>query len=100
MKRVTLILRTSEVMAVRKAACIAGANRMVVQPISHRECEWVPFPHVSAEDVLIRLVVTVVDSQYDEVLSAIITTMHFGKLENVSPVNAKHALSDLCKLAA
>ena len=29
MKRITIILKTSEVMSVRKAACIAGANRVV-----------------------------------------------------------------------
>jgi len=100
MKRITLILKTSEVMSVRKAACIAGADRIVAHPISHKESVWFSSPHVSAEDELIRLDVMVVDRQFDEVISAILTTAQLGKIEKISSVNAKHALSDQLLLAA
>lgn len=92
MKRITLILKTSEVMSVRKAACIAGANSIVVHP-SHRGCSAYPNPLVSAQDELVRLDLMVVDSQSGEVVCAILATAHSGKIENISPVNAKHALS-------
>jgi len=93
MKRITIILKTSEVMSVRKAACIAGANHVVVHPTSHRECAWFPSPQASAEGAPVRLGLMVVDRLSDEVVSAILATAHFGKIENISPVNAKHALS-------
>lgn len=100
MKRITLILKTSEVVSVRKAACIAGADRIVSQPVSHKESVWFSNPHASAEDGLVRLDVMVVDSQSDEVVSAILATARLGKIEKISSVNAKHALSNLCLLAA
>lgn len=100
MKRITLILRTSEVMSVRKAASIAGANFIVVHTISNHENEWVPIPHVSINDELVRLDVIVVDSQFDEVVSAIIATAHFGKIEKFSHINAKQFLNNPLKLAA
>ena len=100
MKRITIILKTSEVMSVRKAACIAGADRIVAHPISHKESVWFSNPHVSAKDELVRLDVMVVDNQSDEVISAILATARLGKIEKISSVNAKHALSNLCLLAA
>jgi nitrogen regulatory protein PII len=100
MKRITIILKTSEVMSVRKAACIAGADRIVAHPISHRESIWFPSPHVSEDDELIRLDVMVVDSQSDEVVSAILKTARLGKIEKISQVNAKQPAYSLFKLAA
>ncbi len=92
MKRITLILKTSEIMCVRKAACIAGANNIVVHPL-HREYSGYPNPLVSAQDELVRLNVMVVDNRLDEVVSAILATAPSGKIETISPVNAKHVLS-------
>jgi nitrogen regulatory protein PII len=100
MKRITLILKTSEVVPIRKAVCIAGAGRIVACPISHRESISFPDPHASAEDEFVRLDVMVVDGQSDEVVSAILATARLGKIEKISSVNAKHALSNLCLLAA
>ena len=100
MKRITLILKTAEVLPVRKAACIAGANHIVVHTMPHRECALVPIRQVSAEEDLVKLDVMVVDSHFDEVVSTILTTAHFGKIEKISSVNAKHALFSFGKLAA
>ena len=38
MKRITTVLKESEVMAVRKAVCIAGAERVVITPLPYRMC--------------------------------------------------------------
>ncbi len=100
MKRITLILKTSEVLPVRKAASVAGANHIVVHTMPHREYALVPIQHVSAEDDLVKLDVMVVDSHFDEVVSTILTTAHFGKIEKISSINAKHALLSFSKLAA
>ncbi|MGO8756368.1 MAG: hypothetical protein ACLQHK_14225 [Gallionellaceae bacterium] len=100
MKRITLILKTSEVMSVRKAACIAGASHVIVHPVSHRECAWFPSPQASAEGAPVRLDVMVVDRLSDEVVSAILATAHLGKIEKISTANARQASHSLCRLAA
>jgi len=97
MKRITLILKTSEVMSVRKAACIAGADSIVAHSISHRESVWFLNPHVSEDDKFVRLDVMVVDSQSDEVVSAILTTARLGKIEKISQVNAEQHSCSLFK---
>jgi len=100
MKRITLVLRTSEVLPVRKAASIAGASHVVVHTMPHRECALVPSMRISEEDDLIRLDVMVIENHFDMVVSTILATAHFGKIEKISTINAKHALFELCKMAA
>ena len=100
MKLITLILKTSEVMAVRKAACIAGADRIVAHPVSHRETACFSTRDISDDDEFIRLDVMVIDRNSDEVVSAIVKTARVGKIEKISPVNARHALANFCLLAA
>lgn len=100
MKRITLILKISEVMAVRKAACIAGADRIVAHQISIRETTCFSRRDISADDKFVRLDVMVVDKNADEVVSAIIKTVRVGKIEKISPVNARHALANLSLQAA
>ncbi|MGA8148344.1 MAG: hypothetical protein WB870_12355 [Gallionellaceae bacterium] len=89
MKRITLILRTLEVMSVRKAAHIAGASHVVVHPVSHRECAWLPRPQASAEGAPVRLDVMAVDRLSDEVVSAILATAHLGKIEKAQSMQGK-----------
>ena len=100
MKRITLILKTSEVMAVRKAACIAGADRIVAHPIAHRETACFSSRDISAIDEFIRLDVIVIDKNADEIISAILKTARVGKIEKITQVNARHALADVWLLAA
>jgi nitrogen regulatory protein PII len=38
MKRITAVLRESEAMAVRKAVCVAGGDRVVITPLAYRMC--------------------------------------------------------------
>ena len=100
MKRITLILKTTEVMAVRKAACIAGADRIVAHPISHQESACFSSRDIPADDEFVRLDVMVIDKNSDEVVSAILKTARVGKIEKITPVNARHALANVWLLAA
>jgi nitrogen regulatory protein PII len=100
MKRITLILKTSEIMAVRKAACIAGADRIVARAISKRDRACFSSHEISADDEFLRLDVMVIDKNSDEVVSAIVKTARVGKIEKISQVNARHVLANLCLLAA
>ena len=100
MKRITLILKTSEVMAVRKAACIAGADHIVAHPVSHRETACFLSRDISADDEFIRLHVMAIDRNSDEVVSAIVKTARVGKIEKIIQVNARHALANVYLLAA
>ena len=38
MKRITTVLKESEAMAVRKAVCVAGGERVVITPMPQRLC--------------------------------------------------------------
>lgn len=100
MKRITLVLKTSEVMSVRKAACIAGADRVVAFPVSNRESVCFTNPNASFDEAPVRLYVTVIDSLSDGVVSAILAAARFGKIEKINNINAKQALSNICLLAA
>jgi len=100
MKRITLILKVSEVMAVRKAACIAGADRIVAHQVSSRETNYFSSREISVDDEFVRLDVMVIDKNSDEVVSAILKTVHDGMIEKISPVNARHVLANLSLLAA
>ena len=100
MKRITLVLKNSEVLDVRKAACIAGAECIVAHPIAHRERFCFSSRQVTTEDEFVRMDVTVVDRNSDEVVSAILKTARVGKIEKISHVNARHALANLHLLAA
>jgi nitrogen regulatory protein PII len=100
MKRITLILKTSEIMAVRKAACIAGADRITACPVSQRDTAYFSNRNNPADDEFVRLDVMVIDKNADEVVSAIVKTASVGKIEKICPVNARHAFANLCLLAA
>ena len=100
MKRIALILKTSEVISVRKAVAIAGADHIVAHAISHHESVWFTSSQVSEGDELVGLDVVVVDSKSDEVMSAILKTAHHGKIERISHINARHAFANFNKLAA
>jgi DNA-directed RNA polymerase beta' subunit len=72
MKRIAHMMKTSNAMSVRKAACIAGANQVFANPISRRECAWFQCPHVSEEDAQDQFDVRIVNNLSDEVVSAVL----------------------------
>jgi len=94
MKRISVVLKTSDVTAVRKALPTAGGTRVVITPMPRRVCavelvDWLCGTPLGESDDHVRLDVTVDDSLSDRVISAILATAHVGKIENVALVPAK-----------
>lgn len=86
MKRITTVLRESEVMAVRKAVCVAGGECVVITPMPQRLCgielgERHCEQSASRRDIHVRLEVTADDSRYDGIISAILRIAHVGKID-------------------
>ena len=85
MKRITTVLKESEAMAVRKAVCIAGAERIVLTPLPYRMCGIdmmdMYSERVAAEsDKQVRLDVTADKSHFNSVFSIIRKIAHAGKI--------------------
>ncbi len=85
MKRITTVLKESEAMAVRKAVCVVGRERIVITPmpqrpsaidLEERYCEQFAAPR----EVHVRLEVTADDSRYSGIVSAIQRIAHAGKI--------------------
>jgi nitrogen regulatory protein PII len=94
LKRITVVLKTSEVTDVRKAIFAAGGNRIVVAPVSHHLCAvelagWYCGTPGAERDDYARLDVTVDDGQSREVVSAIIATAHTGMIEKIAFLHSK-----------
>lgn len=94
MKRITVVLKTSEVTDVRKAIFAAGGNRVVVAPVSRHQCavelaDWYCGTPEAERDDYVRLDVTVDDGQPREVVSAIIAIAHTGMIEKIAFLHAK-----------
>ncbi len=81
MKRITTVLRESEVTAVRKAVCMAGAERVVIMPLCVAEQkEWYFNQHAAQSEVHVRLEVTVADIHYGGIVAAIQRVAQAGKV--------------------
>ena len=85
MKRITTILKESEAMAVRKAVCIAGAERVVVTPLPYRMCgidmmDLCSEQIVAEADKHVRFDVTADNSRSGSIVSAIRKIAHAGKI--------------------
>ena len=85
MKRITTVLKESEAMAVRKAVCVAGGERVVITPMpqrllpsTRRNGTASSLPH--EKDVHVRLEVTADDSHSGSIVSAIQRIAHAGKI--------------------
>jgi nitrogen regulatory protein PII len=94
MKRITLVLKTSEVTDVRKSIFAAGGSRIVVAPLSHHLCavelaDWYCGMSEAERNDYVRLDVTVDDDQSKEVVSAIIAIAHTGMIEKIASLHAK-----------
>jgi L-lactate utilization protein LutC len=85
MKRITTVLKESEAMAVRKAVCVAGGERIVITPMPQRLCAidleaWYCEQSATQRDVHVRLEVTADDSHSGSIVSAIQRIAHAGKI--------------------
>jgi L-lactate utilization protein LutC len=85
MKRITTVLKESEAMAVRKAVCIAGADRVVITPLPYRMCgidmvDIYSEKMVAEADKHVRLDVTTDNSRSSSIVSAIRRIAHAGRI--------------------
>ena len=85
MQRITVVLKESEAMAVRKAVCVAGGERVVITPIPYwmRGIDMVDISRKkkireSSKHVLLDVITD--DSQSDHIVSAIRRISHAGKI--------------------
>jgi len=95
MKRITTVLRESEAMAVRKAVCVAGGERVVITPMSQRLCAielgtWRCEHSAASEEMHVRLEVTADDSHYDGIVSTILRMAHVWKIDLASRPDRLH----------
>lgn len=99
MKRITIILKASEVTTVRKAVCAAGGNRVVIATVSSRNTvelrDWNHGMPASAQNDQVRFDVTVDDELSDSVISAIFSSASVGKIETIRLLPAKTNRSPL-----
>ena len=85
MKRITTELKESDVMAVRKAVCMAGAERIVITPLPYQMC-GVDMLDIHSEQIAeksgkhVRLEVTVNDIHQDGIISAIRRVVRAGRI--------------------
>jgi len=85
MKQITTVLKESEAMALRKAVCIAGAERIVITPLPYRMCGIdlmdICSEQLAAESVRqVRFDVTADNSHFNRVFSIIRKIAHTGKI--------------------
>jgi len=85
MQRITTVLKESEVMAVRKVVCIAGAEDVMVTPLPYRMCGIDMMDIHSAQiagesDKHVRLDVAADNSRSGSIVSAIRRIAHAGRI--------------------
>lgn len=97
MNCITMLLKTSDVMAVRRAVFTAGASRVAVLPLP-KQVRVVHFHdwNFSKDDLKydapIRLDVGVDDSHADNVISAFLMTAHVGIIKRI----VRHSSKSKC----
>lgn len=85
MKRITVVLKESEAMAVRKAVCVAGGERIVISPIPYWMC-GVDMVDIYSERKIresnkqVRLDVSADDSMAGSIVAVIRRIAHAGKI--------------------
>ena len=85
MKRITAVLKESEAMAVRKAVCVAGGDRIVITPMPQRLCaidpeKWDREQSAAPTGAHVRLEVTADDGHYGGIVSAIQRIARAGQI--------------------
>ena len=81
MKRITTVLKESEATAVRKAVCMAGAERVVIMPLCAADQKnWYFEQPATQSEVHVRLEVTVADIHYGGIIAAIQRVAQAGKV--------------------
>lgn len=93
MKRITIILKASEVTTVCKAVCAAGGSRIMISQASSRNSvelrDWNHGMPASPQNDQVKFDVTVDDEVSDGVISAIFSSASVGKIETIRLLPAK-----------
>jgi len=94
MNRITILLKSSDVMAVRRAVFAAGASRVVVSPLPRQAWtaylqDWYFGKPVSWCEAPVRIDVGVDECYSDAVVSAFLTTASAGKIERIAQYASK-----------
>lgn len=89
MNRITMLLKSSDVMAVRRAVFTAGASRVVVFPLPKHAWtaylqDWYFGKPASWCDAPVRIDVGVDECHADDVVSAFLATAQVGKIERIA----------------
>lgn len=98
MKRITTVLKESEAMAVRKAVCVAGAERIVITPIPYRMCgvDMVDIDNeriIAEADKQVRVDVSSDNSRFGSIISAIRRVADAGRIVLTSRHDRLHKFS-------
>lgn len=88
MKRIHIIVSASEMPAVREAAFIAGADKLVATRIPHRTAigelgDGYSKTSVSAREDHTRMEITSHDGRFDGVISAVLSIAHGAKIASI-----------------
>lgn len=91
MNKITMLIKASEVMAVRRAIFEAGAERVEVNPLHSHEWEasladWYHGKKLQWQDAPISLDVFAEKNQITAVISAFMRVARVGKIEKISPI--------------
>jgi len=94
MNRITMLLKSSDVLAVRKAVFAAGASRVVVSPTPKHAWaadfqDWYFGKQDSWSDAPVQVDVTVDENHADGIVSAFLKTAHVGKIERITRSSSK-----------
>lgn len=94
MSRITMLLKSSDVMAVRRAVFAVGANRVVVSTLPRHAWaaslpDWYIGKPASWSDAPVRIDVSVDENHADDIVSAFLTTAHVGKIERIAQSTSK-----------
>jgi nitrogen regulatory protein PII len=88
MTRITMLLKSSDVMAVRRAVFAVGAQRVVVTSLPRQECaayrDWYFGRQTEWTDAPVRIDVSVDECHADKIVSAFLTTARAGKIERIT----------------
>jgi len=106
MNCITMLLKTSDVMAVRRAIFAAGASRVAVFPVPDGARtayiqDWYFGNDHAKCDTPIRIDVGVDESHTDDVISAFLMTAHIGMIKKVvrHPEKSKSIFQRLLRAA-
>jgi len=106
MSCITMLLKSSDVMAVRKAVFSAGASRVVISPLPKSAwaayfqewCSGKADPHA---DTPVKIDVSIEACCVDGIVAAFLNTAHAGKIERIviTPAKTKNSAPALLQAA-